>query len=155
MPPVNETRTGLADFDRPRLRQVMIFFCIASLAFVVPAVGAIDPMTSPRYMGQAAVDTDQWQRITFRLERHPLRRAAQIRVAIQTRGPSMQGLIRIPGAPASNFDTGKGLTVVDLINVGDEMKGYAEIVALEILFTQTTLGQSYQVFAVDDGASTN
>ncbi|MCP3411525.1 hypothetical protein [Bradyrhizobium sp. CCGB01] len=61
----------------------------------------------------------------------------------------MQGLIRIPGAPASNFDTGKGLTVVELINVGDEDKGYPEIVALEILFTQTTLGQSYQVFAVD------
>lgn len=61
----------------------------------------------------------------------------------------MQGLIRIPGAPASNFDTGKGSTVVDLINVGDERNGYAEIVDLEILFTQTTLGQSYRVFAVD------
>ncbi|KOY06113.1 hypothetical protein ACVILJ_006215 [Bradyrhizobium diazoefficiens] len=80
-----------------------------------------------------------------------MRSTAQIKVAIQTRGPSMQGLIRIPGAPASNFDTGKGLTVVDLINVGDEAKGYAEIVALEILFTQTALGQSYQVFAVDYG----
>lgn len=41
--------------------------------------------------------------------------------------------------------------MVDLINVGDEAKGYAEIVALEILFTQTALGQSYQVFAVDYG----
>lgn len=58
----------------------------------------------------------------------------------------MQGLIRIPGAPASNFDTGKGLTVVDLINVGDDARGYAEIVALEILFTQMTRGQSYEVF---------
>ncbi|UPK35148.1 hypothetical protein IVB18_45455 [Bradyrhizobium sp. 186] len=63
----------------------------------------------------------------------------------------MQGLIRIPGAPASNFDTGKGLTAVDLINVGDETKGYAEIVALEIAFTHTTPGQFYQVFAVDYG----
>ncbi|SEN82205.1 hypothetical protein [Bradyrhizobium sp. OK095] len=61
----------------------------------------------------------------------------------------MHGLIRIPGAPASNFDTGKGLTVVDLINVGDEAKGYAEIVALEIVLTQTAPGQYYQVFAVD------
>ncbi|WP_128934002.1 hypothetical protein [Bradyrhizobium zhanjiangense] len=63
----------------------------------------------------------------------------------------MQGLIRIPGAPASNFDTGRGLTVVDLINVGDETRGYAEIVALEIVFTQTSPGQYYQVFAVDYG----
>lgn len=66
----------------------------------------------------------------------------------------MQGLIRIPGAPASNFDTGKGLTVVDLINAGDQ-KGDAEIVAVEILFTQTMPGQSYQVFAVDCGDKTN
>ncbi|MFB6418982.1 hypothetical protein [Bradyrhizobium tunisiense] len=48
----------------------------------------------------------------------------------------MQGLIRIPGAPASNFDTGQGLTVVDLINVGNDAKGYAEIFAVEIVFTQ-------------------
>jgi len=62
----------------------------------------------------------------------------------------MQGFIRIPGAPASNFDTGSGLTVVDLINVGDDNKGYAEIVALEILFTQTMPGQFYEVFAADN-----
>jgi hypothetical protein len=63
----------------------------------------------------------------------------------------MQGLIWIPGAPASNFDTGKGLTVVDLINVGDDASGYAEIVALEILFIQTTPSQSFSVRAVDPG----
>jgi hypothetical protein len=34
----------------------------------------------------------------------------------------MQSLIRIPGAPASNFDTGKGSTVVDLINAGDRLE---------------------------------
>ena len=137
------------DFNGLRLREVLISFCVALFA-LVPADAAIDPVTSPRYIGQTAGDIDQWQRIAFRSE-HPLRSTAQIKVAIQTRGPSMQGLIRIPGAPASNFDTGKGLTVVDLINVGDEAKGYAEIVALEILFTQTALGQSYQVFAVDYG----
>jgi hypothetical protein len=91
-------------------------------------------MTGTMYMGQTSGDLDQWMRIDFRSGRIPLRRAAQIKVAIQTGGPSMQGLIRIPGAPASNFDTGKGLTVVDLINVGDDANGYAEIVALEILF---------------------
>lgn len=73
----------------------------------------------------------------------------QIKVAIQTRGPAMQGLIRIPGAPASNFDTGRGFTVVDLINVGNDAAGYAEIASLEILFTQKMPGQFYQVFAID------
>lgn len=63
----------------------------------------------------------------------------------------MQGLIRIPGAPASNFDTGKGGAVIDLINTGDEAKGYAAIVAIEIVFTQAAPGQYYQVFAVEDG----
>jgi hypothetical protein len=63
----------------------------------------------------------------------------------------MQGLIRIPGAPASNFDTGKGLTVFDLINAGDETRGYSEIVALEIFLTQRDLGQSYNVYVVDYG----
>lgn len=148
MPPVNETGTALADLDRLCLRRSLMSFCIASLVLAAPAVGAVDPMTSPRYMGETAADIDQWQRIAFRSERHPRSRAAQIKVAIQTKGPSMQGLIRIPGAPASNFDTGKGSTVVDLINVGDERNGYAEIVDLEILFTQTTLGQSYRVFGV-------
>lgn len=101
--------------------------------------------------GRASGDLEKWQWIDFRSSGLSQRKTAQIKVAIQTKGPSMQGLIRIPGAPASNFDTGKGLTVVDLINAGDEAKGYREIVALEILFTQTGCGQSYQVFAVDYG----
>ena len=119
---------------------------LAMSVLIAPAISAVDPATDP---GQVAGDLDQWQRIDFRSAWLPARPAAQIKVAIQTRGPSLQGLIRIPGAPASNFDTGKGLTVVDLINPGDEMRGYAEIVALEIFFTQTTPGQSYQVYAVD------
>jgi hypothetical protein len=106
------------------------------------------------YIGRASGDLDQWQRLDFRSARLPLRRAAQVKVAIQTRGPSQQGLIRIPGAPASNFDPGKGSTVVDLINVGDEAKGYAEIVALEILFTQTLPDQSFCVLAVDQAGGT-
>lgn len=132
------------------------FISLSGAAFIailsaldVPAIAAIDPMTSAGYEGQSAGDIDRWQRIAFRSEQPLLRRAAQIKVAIQTRGPSMQGLIRIPGAPASNFDTGKGLTVVDLINVGDDARGYAEIVALEILFTRMTRGQSYEVFELN------
>ncbi len=124
---------------------------LALSALASPTFAAIDPATGPRYMGHASADRDQWQRIDFRSEWLAVRTAPHIKVAIQTRGPSMQGLIRIPGAPASNFDTGRGLTVVDLINVGDETRGYAEIVALEIVFTQTSPGQYYQVFAVDYG----
>lgn len=62
----------------------------------------------------------------------------------------MQGLVRIPGGLASNFDTGRGLTVVDLINPGDETQGYAELVAIEIAFTQTVPGQDFRVFAPED-----
>jgi hypothetical protein len=38
----------------------------------------------------------------------------------------MRGLIRIPKSLPSNYDTGKGMTAVDLINVGDKTKGYAK-----------------------------
>ncbi|MGY3032746.1 hypothetical protein ACVIIV_001916 [Bradyrhizobium sp. USDA 4354] len=118
----------------------------------VPTLAAIDQTIRPSYIGQTAGDIDQWQRIPLRSEQRLSRRASQIKVAIQTRGPSMQGLIRIPGAPASNFDTGPGLTMVDLINTGDETSGYSEIVALEILFTQSVLGQSYEAYVADAGA---
>lgn len=124
---------------------------LALFALVVPATAAIDPMAGSMHMGTAPGDLDQWQRTDFRSPGLPLRKMAQIKVAIRTKGPSMQGLIRIPGAPASNFDTGRGLTMVDLINAGDETRGYYEIVTLEILFTQRSLGQSYEVYVVDHG----
>lgn len=102
-------------------------------------------------MNHMSDDLDAWQRIEFRPSRESLRRAPEIKVAIETRGPSMNGLIRIPGGLASNFNTGLGMTVVDLINPGDKTRGYAEIVALEIFFTQAIPEQSYQVYAVDAG----
>lgn len=142
--------------DSSRWRE---FFIGSSMGFValiiglmtldVPTRAAIDPATGFMYGAQAAGDLDQWQRIDFRSERLSVRTAPQIKVGIQTRGPTMKGLIRIPGAPASNFDTGKGLTAVDLINAGDQIKGYREIVALEIVFTQAMPGQLYQVFSVE------
>jgi hypothetical protein len=122
---------------------------IGLFALVAPATAAIEPRADPMQMGRASSDLYQWERIDFRSSGLAQRKAAQIKVAIQTRGPSMQGLIRIPGAPASNFDTGKGLTVVDLINAGDELTGYAEVIALEIFFTQTMPNQTFQVFAVE------
>lgn len=134
------------------MRRTSRLVLIGLLAFVAPATAAIEPMANSMHVGRASGDLYQWQRIDFRSSGLPRRNTAQIKVAIQTRGPSMQGLIRIPGAPASNFDTGRGLTVVDLINAGDDARGYTEIIALEILFTRTTLGQFYQVFAVDYGA---
>lgn len=113
---------------------------IGLFTLVAPATAAIEP---------SSWDLDQWQRIDFLSSGLTCRKAPQIKVAIQTKGPSMQGLIRIPGAPASNFDTGNGSTVVDLINAGDESTGYTEIISLEILFTQTMPNQTFQVFAVD------
>lgn len=143
--------------DRSRWREFfvrsgLVALLIWPMMLDIPTRAAIDPTTGPVYGSQVAGDLHQWQRIDFRSERLSVRAAPQIKVAIQTRGPAMNGLIRIPGAPASNFDTGKGLTAVDLINVGDQIKGYREIVALEIVFTQTMPGQFYQVFPVDYGS---
>ena len=122
---------------------------IGLFALVAPSTAAIEPRANSMQMGRASSDLYQWERIDFRSSGLTRRKAAQIKVAIQAKGPSMQGLIRIPGAPASNFDSGKGLTVVDLINAGDESTGYTEIISLEILFTQTMPNQSFQVFSVD------
>ena len=133
------------------MRRTSRFVLIGLSALLTPVNAAIDHTASSMHQGRASGDLDQWQRIDFRSSGLAGRKAAQIKVAIQTKGPSMQGLIRVPGAPASNFDTGKGLTVVDLINAGDEVKGYADIVALEILFTQRMPDQFYQIFAVDHG----
>jgi hypothetical protein len=60
----------------------------------------------------------------------------------------MTGPIRILGSYASNFDTGKGMTTVELINVGDGAKGYVEIVALEVLFTRSMPSQSFTLDCV-------
>ena len=128
--------------------------CVLLLVLSVPANSAIDPMTGRWHVGRASEDVGQWERIGFKSARLPLRNAAQIKVAIQTKGPSVQGLIRIPGSPASNFDTGSGLTFVDLINVGNGSPGHADIAALEILFIKTVRGQFYEVLAVDYGHET-
>lgn len=144
--PIARTRRHLR-LRCPSVGALVLVLAMTALAF--PTLAAIAPATGPRSIDSSARDIDHWRRIDFRTERPSVRKAAQIKVAIQTRGPTMQGLIRIAGAPASNFDTGKGITVVDLINVGDDARGYTDIVALEILFTQSMPGQFYQVFEVD------
>jgi len=73
----------------------------------VPAGGAVDPATGPMYLGHASSEADQWQRIDFRSEKVPLRNASQIKIGIQTKGPPMQGLIRIPGKPSVEFRHGE------------------------------------------------
>lgn len=127
----------------------LIRVCFIIFAFVAPAAAAVDPATGPMFMGKVANSAERWQRIDFRSAQLPLRTASQIKIAIQTKGPRMTGLIRIPGAPASNFDTGAGMTVVDLINVGNKVRGFAEIVALEILFTESMPDQSFWILTVD------
>jgi hypothetical protein len=124
---------------------------VALAALVTPAIAAVHLMADSLDVGRTAGDLDQWQRVDLRSSGLNRRNIAQIKAVIRTKGPRMQGLIRIPGAPASNFDTGNGLTVVDLINVGNDSSGYADIVALELFFTQTMPGQFYEVFAVNGG----
>jgi hypothetical protein len=130
------------------MHKPILCFLILS-ALIAPAGGAVEPATGPMYRGHASREADQWQRIDFRLEKVALRNASQIKIAIQTKGPPKQGLVRIPGSLASNFDTGKGMTVVELINVGEKTKGYANIVALDVLFTQAAPGQLFWVLTVD------
>ena len=133
-----------------RMRHELTCFAIVFLLGIAACSAAVDPAKGLNYVSHHSGDLDAWQRIELRPSREYLRRVPEIKVAIQTRGPSMQGLIRIPGGLASNFDTGRGMTVVDLINPGDESRGYAEIIAIEIAFTQTTPGQIFRIFAVDD-----
>jgi hypothetical protein len=109
---------------------------------------AVDPATGPTHVGKVDNDAERWQRIDFRSNR-PLQNVSQIKIAIQTKGPSLQGMIRIPGGIASNFNTGDGITVVDLINVGDETSGYADVDALEVLFTKSMPDQSFWIVTVD------
>lgn len=135
------------------MRRASQFALIVLLSLAAPAIAAIEPVADSMHVGSASGNLYQWRRIDFPSSELPRRNAPQIKVAIRTKGPSMRGLIRIPGAPASNFDTGRGLTVVDLINFGDEAKGYAEIVALDIVFTEALPGQYYQVSAVDGAQS--
>jgi hypothetical protein len=130
-----------------RTKIVSAYFIL--LACVLPALATVEPASGPMYLGHASSDADEWRRVDLRSETVPLRNVSQIKIAIHTKWPPMQGLIRIPGGIASNFDTGNGATVVDLINIGDEARGYAEIVALEVLFTRSKPGQSFQVFTVD------
>jgi hypothetical protein len=127
---------------------------MAACAVMFPVTAAVDPTSDPKYAGLVSGDLDQWQRIDVRSAQLSVQNAPQFKVSIRTRGPSMQGLIRIPGAPASNFDTGNGVTVVDLINVSDNAGGYAEIIVLEILFTQRMPNQFYEAFAIDEGDHT-
>jgi hypothetical protein len=122
-----------------------ILVCALLLTLFSPALAD----TGSRPLGNVSSEADRWQRIDFLPVRLPLRTASQIKVAIQTNGPSMQGLIRIPGGIASNFDTGAGTTVVDLINVGNDTTGYADVVAVEVLLTRSMPNQSFQVFTVD------
>ncbi|MBR0845052.1 hypothetical protein JQ607_33055 [Bradyrhizobium liaoningense] len=121
---------------------------IALLALVAPASAAIETTANTMVATRVAGELDRWQRIDFSPSSRLRYDAAQIKIIIRTKGPSMQGLIRIPGAPASNFDTGHTLTAIDLINIRNAGGGYAEITSLEILFTQTTRGQFYEVLEV-------
>jgi hypothetical protein len=118
-------------------------------AVLAPASAVVDPTRESIMFNNVAVDLNQWQRVDFRSTRPPARAVSQIKIAIQTKGPKMSGLIRIPGAPASNFDTGTGGTVVDLINAGDRETGYPDVVALEIAFTEAAKGQSFSIEIVN------
>src|ERR1041385_5351696 len=87
----------------------------------------------------------EWQRIELQ---SPPRAVSLVEVLIETKGPSMAGLIRIPGSPPSNFDTGNGRTVVDLINASAKGEASPPITSVEIRFTRALPGQSFFVVPI-------
>jgi hypothetical protein len=70
-------------------------------------------------------------------------------VVIETKGPRLSGLVKLPGGIASNFETAKGKAVVDLINVGNKQTGFADVTAVEIHFTEVTAEQPFTITAID------
>ena len=111
------------------IRQLFLAFCAA----LVIAYSTVTNASTTRASSEAStIETSaKWQRVE--LQSTPTA-ASQVTILIQTAGPRMVGLIRIPGALASNFEAGNGKTVVDLINAGDEAAGYAEIAAVEVRY---------------------
>src|ERR1700759_5564976 len=98
-------------------RSIWSFSIVLFCASLTSSIAAVDPATGPMFFGSVVVDLNQWQRIDFNWRQPRLPRApSQIKVAIRTKGLPLQGLIRISGALTSNFDTGGGTTVVDLVN---------------------------------------
>jgi hypothetical protein len=85
---------------------VLVTFMLISISMVARA--ATEPVARVTVMQRVAGELYVWQRIDLGPQSSASQKASQIRVAIQTRGLSLQGLIRVPSALASNFDTGAG-----------------------------------------------
>lgn len=68
---------------------------------------------------------------------------------IETKGPQLSGLVKLPGGITSNFETAKGNAIVDLINVGSDKTGFAAITAVEIFFKEVAAEQLFTITATD------
>jgi len=130
-----------------RVRRAIILTICATLNFGQAA--QTTAATAPaNYIG-AIASTEHWQRVELPSGQCPSSITSQVRVVIETKGPRLSGLVKLPGSLASNFETAKGKAVVDLINLGSNKAGFAAITAVEIDFTEVTAGQSFTVSAVD------
>ena len=109
--------------------------CVVTCNFVADAAS----------ISRDELERGEWQRIELQ---SPSRNASLVEVLIQTAGPSMAGLIRIPGSPPSNFDTGNGKTVVDLINAGAGGESTSLVTSVEVKFTKVSKGQTFLIIPV-------
>lgn len=66
------------------MRQTSRLVLIALFALVAPATAAIDRMAGSMHMDTGPGDLDQWQRTDLRSSGVPLRKMAQVKVAIRT-----------------------------------------------------------------------
>ncbi len=129
-------------------RAIILTICATTLHFG-QAAETTAATTPANYIGASIASTEHWQRVELPSGQCPSSITSQVRVVIETKGPRLSGLVKLPGSLASNFETAKGKAVVDLINVGSNKAGFAAIAAVEIDFTEMTAGQSFTVSAVD------
>lgn len=139
---------GIKNRSSSTARTLRVLSCLIGCTIAFAPYDAAKAAASSQHADGISVSADQWQRVQLDPTQR-LQGASQVTIVMQTKGPPMQGLIRIPGGIASNFDTGAGKTIVDLINVGSKTNGYADIVALEVLFTRSLPDQSFQVILID------
>jgi hypothetical protein len=116
---------------------------VCALLFAISAFAMAATSTSSTYAGAGSNNDDRWRRVELSSGQVSPGAISQITVAIETRGPRLSGRIRIPGGIASNFETAGGRAVVDLINVGGAVTGYADIAAIEIQFSEVTADQPF------------
>ena len=82
-------------------RTLRVLSCLIGFALALGSRDTAEAAASSQYAGETSVSIDHWQRIQLDPTQR-LRNASQVTIVIQTKGPSMQGLVRIWAALPSH-----------------------------------------------------